>query len=772
MVDLVVTVGPDGWITLDGIMKDTTMTAETSPFNLTYGELKLTDDAATINVTLLIPVENVTQIPLNSATYSMLMDYSQGLLDTNFTAIIASKQVLALAIDDPEALEMVEYFLNSTDFVLDGDYMGGDIDVMVHHTIVANLTDLIGTLLSTTIGLEVPFTLGLTYSKGEYDGSVGLVLLPGLPIEDLGIDIAGNLTDICFNGTIDVTYGDYSWINPSLGEINETLLDELEFYAENIFNASIDVEGSLLNMSMGRVECSSINIERVLDEGGEVITFEVCIGEAMPGVFVFAPFYLLPPEVWEQEEQALQFMWMYFALNNTLFQLQDAEFQLVYTPADTTLDLTLDGTLHVIDLVEQLLEPIAISEEWQTWGLPPELNSTVLPLNWFALEMFNVSASALESSALHMAYLHDDRKVEINVTSLVNMESLDEDLSQLLLELPPELLTYLELPPDYTAVLEPLFTTRLAEITTLQASITYANGEARILVDLTLEGDINAEMNYVKNEIIQFLSQTTPLPWQVQYLNDTTIDVTGIECTVTMDDLSTEIEVVDLAVQPPLDLINATAFKLDRFFNLTGDEAFPVQGARLGVTVIGGSNTTHKVTLYNGTGVSNPDSVEVDADDQPTLMSWDNVTLTGLRELQFLIINLPPTAVTLTTPGQDDVTGTSILLSWSENEDPDFSRYEIFQSTSPDVLGTSIANITDRETVSYRVTGLASDTSYYFTIRVIDDVGLFTDSSQVSATTQLPIWMQAWFIPSIIGIIGVAIVAVFLLRRRGMSLPS
>jgi hypothetical protein len=563
-------------------------------------------------------------------------------------------------------------------------------------------------------------------------------------------------------------YGDYSSIDPSLGEINQTLIDSLEYYAENIFNASIDVEGSLLNMSMGRVECSYIDVTRtILDGFGEVITFEVCIGEAMPGVFVFTPFYLLPPEVWEQEEQALQYMWMYYALNTTLYQLQDAEFQLVYTPADTTLDITLEGTLPTIDLIEQLLQPRTVSEEWQTWGAPPELNATVLPLNWFALEILNATTSALESSSLHMAYLHDDRKVEMNVTALMDMESLEEDLTQLLLELPPEVLAYLELPPDYAEVLEPLVTTRLAGITILQASLTYVDGEACVLVDLTLEGDINAEINYVKSEIINYFNQMDSLPWQMPYLNDTSIDVTGMMCNVTMDSTSTVLYVEGIAVQPPLDMINATAFSLDRFFNLTADDPFPAQGQELAVTLIGGSNATYTVVLYNATGVPYPDSVVVDAENRPTHMSWDNVSLSDLRELQFLLINLPPTAVTLTTPPQDAITETSVTLSWTENEDPDFTRYELFQSTSPDILGTSIANITNQETVTYSITGLSHDTSYYFTVRVVDNVGLFTDSTQVTAKTQLPIWMQSWFIPTILGVIAIAGISVYFLRRRG-----
>lgn len=759
MLDLVFTVDPEGWITVDGVMKDTTMTA-TYPFNFTvYGDVKIMEDLATTNIPLLLPAENMTDLPFTLIDTSLLMDVNQGLIDKNFTIILPSKQILSQFISDNEVLEMVEYFLNSTDFMLDAEYLDGDVNTVIQHTMEANLTDFIGSMLDTIMGVEMPFTMDLNYSKGEYNGSTRLVLLPGLPVEDVVMDITGNLTHTCFNGTIQVMYGDYSSIDSSIGLIDEITIDELEFYAENILNASIDVEGSLLNMSLGMVECSYINIERELvDVFGEIISFEMCIDEAIPGVFIFSPYYLLPSEVWEQEELMIELLWTYFALNNTLYEIQDSEIQLVYTPADTKLDITIEGTLHIKDLIEQLLKPIAISEEWQAWGLPPELNSTILPLNWLVLEIFNTTLSSLESSSFHLAYYSTDRRSEMNFTSFVEIEGLYNEF-----DFPME---YFELPPDYTAVLEPFLTNILTNIKVLQASAKYVDGEANLLVDLTFEGDINAEIDYLKSGFINLFDQEETIPWELLYFNETDIDVTGVECNIKMDDLMTEIVMKGLAIQPPIDRINASAFKLDRFFNLTIDEAFLGQGRQIGVTVIGGSNTTHKVALYNSTAVPDQDLMTLDAEGKPTLMSWNEVSLKDLRELQFILINLPPEAVILSTPAQNQISETSIVLSWSKNEDPDFVRYEIFQSTSLDALGTSIANITDRETTSYTVTDLSHDTPYYFTIRVVDNIGLHTDSSQVSATTKIPIWLQSWFIPSIIGVISIAFVSIFIIRKK------
>jgi hypothetical protein len=95
--------------------------------------------------------------------------------------------------------------------------------------------------------------------------------------------------------------------------------------------------------------------------------------------------------------------------------------------------------------------------------------------------------------------------------------------------------------------------------------------------------------------------------------------------------------------------------------------------------------------------------------------------------------NLPPAAVTLNKP--TNITHDSMKLSWTTNNDADFAAYEIYQSTSSGTLGTKIHTITDRSITSHNVTGLSPNTTYYFTIRVVDTGGLSTDSNQVSGKT-------------------------------------
>lgn len=100
------------------------------------------------------------------------------------------------------------------------------------------------------------------------------------------------------------------------------------------------------------------------------------------------------------------------------------------------------------------------------------------------------------------------------------------------------------------------------------------------------------------------------------------------------------------------------------------------------------------------------------------------------------VTNVPPTKVSLRTP--ELMTATSIKISWYENTDYDFDRYEIHMSTNPNFIpstSTLTKTITLRYTTSYTISGLSPDTKYYFKIRTYDTNGLYTDSEVVSAIT-------------------------------------
>jgi hypothetical protein len=53
------------------------------------------------------------------------------------------------------------------------------------------------------------------------------------------------------------------------------------------------------------------------------------------------------------------------------------------------------------------------------------------------------------------------------------------------------------------------------------------------------------------------------------------------------------------------------------------------------------------------------------------------------------------------------------------------------------ITGNKTQTITDWNTTSFTVTGLESETAFYFTVRVEDYSGLISDSNQVQALTTI-----------------------------------
>jgi len=122
-----------------------------------------------------------------------------------------------------------------------------------------------------------------------------------------------------------------------------------------------------------------------------------------------------------------------------------------------------------------------------------------------------------------------------------------------------------------------------------------------------------------------------------------------------------------------------------------------------------------------------------------------------------------PAAVTISV---NDITENSLKLTWTQSSDSFFAGYEVFQSTTQGILGTSIANVTSKVTTSFIVSKLSLGTTYYFTVRTTDTEGLYADSTAISATIAMPFWQQPWFIGLIVAIIAIAVVVIILYMKR------
>jgi predicted secreted protein len=95
----------------------------------------------------------------------------------------------------------------------------------------------------------------------------------------------------------------------------------------------------------------------------------------------------------------------------------------------------------------------------------------------------------------------------------------------------------------------------------------------------------------------------------------------------------------------------------------------------------------------------------------------------------------PPSAVTLSNP--QNITSSSMTLSWSQSTDNDFVSYMIYRDTSTGVSQSStlINTVTTKTTTAFSVTSLSALTTYYYKVFVCNSYGQCTGSNEINGTT-------------------------------------
>lgn len=236
--------------------------------------------------------------------------------------------------------------------------------------------------------------------------------------------------------------------------------------------------------------------------------------------------------------------------------------------------------------------------------------------------LFNATWSSIENGSLLLTYAHALKETDMEFVFVTNVTSLIDNIIPIL----PDLMQ-----PNEASFVKLLLNSTFWTVNSAQISLNYENGQA-ILTAAAIIQDFNAELNYAKN---LFLISNFPLPLtsQLQTINETQIDLTKFGMSINLTETSMEVDIQGFTVMPPLDWINATNFKLERFFNVTAIDDYepPREGEKLEVTIEGGSNATHTVTLFQTGNVPEP------AMSAPGGMTWENQSISELKGLIFQI---------------------------------------------------------------------------------------------------------------------------------------
>ena len=384
-------------------------------------------------------------------------------------------------------------------------------------------------------------------------------------------------------------------------------------------------------------------------------------------------------------------------------------------------------------------------------------------------EVLNATWSSVESGSFVVTYAHALKEADMDLVFVNNMTYLIDNMLPIL----PDIL-----PSEEAEFIESILNTTYCTVISAEVSLDYENGQATITVTATIQDDFNAEINYIKSMFLTYGDVPQPSTSQLQAMNETQIDITDFRMSLNLTETSVEADVSGFAVLPPLDWIDATRFELYSFFNITASEDEPPgEGERLKVTVEGGSNATHAVTIFRPVTVPEPDISDAGR------MTWNNQSISSLKDLIFRIEgdSTPPVIGTpVHTPEIPDA-DEAVTVSVNVTDVFGVRLDGVILSYSTDG-GETWDNVTMNKTTGDiyegQIPGLPAGTNVQYRIIAYDNAGNSAtndNNGQNYAYTvpQVALWMQWWFWAIIIVVIVALAGAVYILRKmRAPKTPT
>ena len=309
----------------------------------------------------------------------------------------------------------------------------------------------------------------------------------------------------------------------------------------------------------------------------------------------------------------------------SLYEMTDGELEC--TKSETTKTSVTGGakvdfevTIHSEDFIQSLVSLM--------YGEIPDITPDEMPDEEMLYSMLNATFSSIESASFQLAYMYSQREFELKLTAVQDVEESKAQMTSMASMLPDEII-----PPEVRQLIESLRNKTYCSMKFYEESITYAGGQADLEGTYTIEGDLNAEIEYIKNALLTYIASEPipppqPSPWQLSFINKTKLEVSDLRCGFDMMEDSLTLTVEGLAVLPPLNDTTATSFTLRGFFSLFEDSP-----QSLKVTIAGGSNATHTVTLTRPGTVPEPDETVSDN----KVMIWYDQPLSNLKDMVFNI---------------------------------------------------------------------------------------------------------------------------------------
>jgi hypothetical protein len=397
------------------------------------------------------------------------------------------------------------------------------------------------------------------------------------------------------------------------------------------------------------------------------------------------------------------------------------------------------------------------------------VNMTDQPASMY--QVLNATWSSVESGSFVLTYAHALKEADMNIVFTVNITKLIDSMVPILPEIP-------DIPPELVSFIESILNTTYCTVDSAQVSLDYENGQATLTATATIQDDFNVEINYIKSLFLTYGDVSQLLPSQLRAINETQLDLTNFTMSLNLTETSVEADVSGFAVLPPLDWINATSFKLERFFNITASEDEPPgEGEKLKVTVEGGSNATHTVTIIRTGTVPEPDI------STPGRMIWNNQSISSLKDLIFQIErdNTPPVIGTPVhtpeIPDADEAVTVSVNVTDAFGVRPDGVILS-YSTDDGETWNNVTMSKTTEDTYEGEIPGLPAGTNVQYKIIAHDNAGNFAVDDNngqyyvYAVKKEVPFWTQWWFWAIVVaGIVALA-GGVYFLKKRKPPTPT
>jgi len=148
---------------------------------------------------------------------------------------------------------------------------------------------------------------------------------------------------------------------------------------------------------------------------------------------------------------------------------------------------------------------------------------------------------------------------------------------------------------------------------------------------------------------------------------------------------------------------------------------------------ISGNTATGTVSILPGKNIK----FTAEARDEKSIVQWQGSTTVDIDDdftVDIKLTPIPPSAINLKAVQELK----SINLSWTQNSDPDFARYDLYRSISQNLLGTSIITTNDITKKDYVDSKTSEGITYYYTLLSTDTEGFNTKSNVVDIRPNFP----------------------------------